>query len=62
MSNEQVARDRALELALKATGPTQLGEKFDADIIQRADAFARFLRGMNKDSGGETQDGKMSPI
>jgi hypothetical protein len=50
MINEREIRDRALEFALKATGPTQLTETEDTLLIARAKAFATFLRG-NNDEG-----------
>lgn len=48
---EVETRLRALEMALKASGPTTLGTAEDIWLVQRARAFAQYLEDGGDDVG-----------
>lgn len=55
---ELETRYRALEMALKASGPTSLGAAEDIWLVQRARAFAQYLEGNSDDASDATPDSK----
>ena len=56
VQKDPVILDRALELAVKASGPTTPGAAEDAQLIRRASIFEKFLRGDNSKSQTATSD------
>lgn len=51
-------RLRALEMALKASGPTNLGAAEDIWLVQRARAFAQYLEDGGDGASDVTPDSK----
>lgn len=59
---EVETRLRALEMALKASGPTSLGAAEDIWLVQRARAFAQYLEGNSDDaSNAKPDDARATP-